>query len=72
MSSVAIEFGWSAPSFSEQLPALGQAEADRADAFNKAIILLAVHGVITEAERDKAIRRATHRIEEALARGAPA
>lgn len=38
------------------------------DAFNKAIILLSVHGIITQAERDSAIRRATRSIKEMLAK----
>lgn len=66
--SETIAFGWGAPSFAEQLPALAPAEADRADAFNKAIILLSVHGIITQAERDSAIRRATRSIKEMLAK----
>lgn len=70
MSPASISFGWGAPSFAEQLPTLSQADAERADAFNKAIILLSVHGVLTEAERDRAIKRATQRIEVAL-RSAP-
>lgn len=66
MMAASISFGWAAPSFAEQLPSLPKADAERADAFSKAITLLSVHGVITEAERDKAIRRATRRIEDAL------
>jgi hypothetical protein len=67
MSSGSIAFGWGAPSFAEQVPELSEADAERADAFNKAIVLLSVHGILTEAERDRAIKRATRRIERALA-----
>ncbi len=61
-----IQFGWSAPSFAEQLPSLSPADADRADAISKAITLLSVHSIITEAEQDRAIKRATRSIEAAL------
>lgn len=61
-----ISFGWGAPSFAEQLPALSPADADKADAISKAIILLSIHGVITDGERDRAIHRATRRIEADL------
>lgn len=64
-----IQFGWGAPSFAEQLPALLPADAERADAIGKAITLLSVHGIITEGERDRAIHRATRNIEAALKRG---
>jgi hypothetical protein len=67
MADPVISFGWGAPSFSEQLPTLSETDAKRADAFNKAIVLLSVHGVITEAERDRAIKRATSRIGRDLA-----
>lgn len=66
MSSHTISFGWGAPSFAEQLPSLLPADADRADAISKAITLLSVHGIITEAEQDRAIKRATRSIEVAL------
>ncbi|WP_238178726.1 hypothetical protein, partial [Methylobacterium dankookense] len=49
-----IQFGWGAPSFAEQVPALPPADAERADAISKAITLLSVHGIITEGERDRA------------------
>lgn len=66
MAGASISFGWGAPSFAEQLPSLPAADADRADAISKAITLLSVHGIITESERDRAIRRATRSIECAL------
>ena len=61
-----IQFGWGASSFAEQLPSLPSADAERADAISKAITLLSVHGIITGAERDRAIHRATRNIEAAL------
>lgn len=66
MAGASIAFGWGAPSFAEQLPSLSAADADRADAISNAITLLSVHGIITESERDRAIRRATRSIECAL------
>ncbi len=63
MSSRMISFGWGAPSFAEQLPSLPVAAAETADKISTAITLLSVHGVITSAERDRAIQRATRRIE---------
>lgn len=69
MMATSISFGWSAPSFAEQLPSLPKADAERADAFNKAITLLSVHGIITEGERDRAIKRATARIRRVLSQG---
>jgi len=54
-----IAFGWGAPSFAEQLPALSPEDAAAADADNAAITRLAVRGIITEAEKVRAIRRAT-------------
>lgn len=66
MSGRTISFGWGAPSFAEQLPSLLRADADRADAISRAITLLSVHGIITEAEQDRAIKRATRSIEVAL------
>ena len=70
MSRTSIQFGWGAPSFAEQLPSLRRADSERADAVNKAITLLSVHGIITETERDKAIRRATRCIQEDLQKAA--
>lgn len=66
MSSRIIAFGWGAPSFAEQLPSLSPADADRADAISNAITLLSVHGIITEAEQGRAIKRATRSIDAAL------
>lgn len=61
-----ISFGWGAPSFAEQLPALSAEDASAADADNQAITRLSVRGIITESERDRAIRRATRQIEACL------
>lgn len=66
MSERMIEFGWGAPSFAEQLPGLPPEDAEAADAFNKAIIRLSVHGLLTGAERDRAIQRTTRWIKERL------
>ncbi len=66
MSGKSIEFGWGAPSFAQQLPGLSAEDAVAADEDNKAIMRLSVRGIITEAERDRAIKRATRRIEECL------
>lgn len=62
MSDKMLSFGWGAPSFAEQLPELTPQAAEKANAFNKAITLLSLHGIITEAERDRAIKRATREI----------
>lgn len=70
MAGSIISFGWGAPSFAEQLPQLPAQDAEAADADNKAITRLSVRGILTEGERDKAIRRATRRIEEALRKAA--
>ncbi|TXN43564.1 hypothetical protein [Methylobacterium sp. WL7] len=70
MPGAIISFGWGAPSFAEQLPQLPALDAEAADADNKAITRLSVRGILTEGERDKAIRRATRRIEEALRKAA--
>lgn len=66
MAGFIISFGWGAPSFAEQLPQLSAKDAEAADADNKAIIRLSVRGILTETERDRAIKRATRRIEAAL------
>lgn len=66
MSGPIISFGWGAPSFAEQLPTLPKDAAEAADADNKAITRLSVRGIITESERDRAIRRATRQIEASL------
>ncbi len=70
MSGRSIEFGWGAPSFAEQLPGLSPDDAAAADEDNKMIIRLSVRGVLTEAERDRAIKRATRLIEGCLRKGA--
>lgn len=72
MTKGTISFGWGAPSFAEQLPDLPKADAEAADADNTAIIRLSVRGIITEAERDRAIKRATRRIEDALRKASAA
>lgn len=61
-----IQLGWGSSSFAEQLPNLPVADAERADAISKAITLLSVHSIITDAERDRAITRTTRHIEKAL------
>lgn len=66
MRKHSIEFGWGAPSFAQQLPALSSEDAATADAFNQAIIRLSVHGLLSGAERDRAIKRTTQWIEERL------
>ncbi len=66
MMRPSISFGWAAPSFAEQLPTLAPEDAEKADAISKAIVLLSVHSIITEGERDRVIRRATRHIEADL------
>jgi len=66
MSTKVIQFGWGAASFAEQVPDLPKADAEAADADNAAIIRLSVRGILSEGERDRAIRRATKQIEHAL------
>ena len=70
--SASIAFGWGAAPFAEQLPALPQDKAEAFDADNKAITRLSVRGLLTEAERDRAIRRTTREIKRALASGTAA
>ncbi|KTS30887.1 hypothetical protein NS228_06050 [Methylobacterium indicum] len=66
MGQRSIEFGWGAPSFAQQMPALSAEDAATADAFNQAIIRLSVHGLLSGAERDRAIKRTTRWIEDRL------
>lgn len=66
MGQRTIDFGWGAPSFAQQLPELSPKDAAAADDYKRSIILLSVHGIITSAERDLAIKRASRWIEDCL------
>lgn len=70
MRKNAIEFGWGAPSFAEQLPGLSPEDAAAADDYNRSIILLSVHGLLSSVERDRAVKRTTRWIEDRLRKSA--
>jgi hypothetical protein len=66
-----LVFGWGAPPFAEQLPSLGAVEAEHFDKDNAAIIRLHMRGFLTDAERNRAIRRVTKEIRAKLAKLSP-
>jgi hypothetical protein len=59
-------FGWGAPPFKEQFPQMDDKTAHNFDLDNAAIIRLHIHGVLTDSQRDSAIRKVTKRIEKVL------
>lgn len=63
-----LQFGWGAASFAVQAPELPADEAERFDRDNKEIIRLHLRGLLTDAERDRAITRATKAIRKAIPR----
>jgi len=63
-----LQFGWGAASFAVQAPELPADEAERFDRDNKEIIRLHLRGLLTDAERDRAITRATKAIRKAISR----
>lgn len=62
-----LVFGWAAPSFAEQVPSLSAENAEHFDKDNAAIVRLHLRGLLSDGERDKAIKR-THR---AIVRAVP-
>lgn len=60
------EFGWGAPSFKEQFPALPDIEAEHFDRDNEAMIRLSIRGYITPSQRDSAMKKITKKIEQAI------
>lgn len=71
MGAQQIIFGWGAEPMQQQFPQLSAADAAHFDKDNVAIIRLHVRGLLTDKERDAAIKRATKRIEATLGK-APA
>jgi hypothetical protein len=61
-----IEFGWGAAPFGLQLPTLSTLDAAHFDKDNEAIVRLSLRGFLTEAERDRAIKRVTREVRAAL------
>lgn len=66
-----LEFGWNAAPFAQQLPQLAPLDAEHFDKDNAAIIRLHLRGALSEAERDRAIKRTHKAIVAALSKASP-
>ena len=66
MSAFEIVMGWSAPPMKEQFPTLSDDGAEQFDANSAAISRLSIHGLITRVERDRAAKRLTKAVRDAL------
>ena len=71
---MSIAMGWAAPKISDQFPELPEAEANRLQMDSDSITHLAMRGIITPAEKKKAIFRFLGLAEKAIknARRVPA
>jgi len=61
-----VEFGWGAKPISEQFPVLSGEIAGHLDADNTAIIRCHVRGLLTDSQRDAALKKLTKRVEREI------
>lgn len=61
-----VEFGWGAKPVHEQFPILPSEIAGHLDADNTAIIRCHVRGLITDGQRDAALKKLTKRVEREI------
>lgn len=58
-----VIFGWGAPSIAAQHPVIPAEKSEQFDKDNMAIIRLSVRGLITDSQRDAAIKKLTRKVE---------